>query len=236
MGPGILMPQGKVNSLTPSQQVAVYLNRLRYTVPFPVTPEQTYFGCMPEVIFRMHVEGLLDPLRVVTGKVGNLLSCLTRSGADKPNIIHIHLDDTTVFWLEVLPGLPTPLYRRANTIEMPPDHPHAATIKGWVGQCVFIEHGIQRAMAAVTKAEGHCQSGSTWNAAWPEIMNFINCKKVAPISANAAKHLRERVLRECRAAEMEFTTELLATAVMLPDKKARLNAWVNFHSEEYSHG
>lgn len=240
LGPGVLQPLYG-NAPLPSEQAAVYLKRLRYTVPFPVTPEQAYFGCMPEVVFRMHVEGMFDPNRKQTGKVGNLLSCLTRSPVtdDVSNIVHVSLGDyiPDVFWFETPQGFPSPLYRRAEAFTLPSDHPHGDALRKWAHACNMIEQGIGKALGTIMKVQETCQgSSAAWNFIWPDIMNFMKFRRMKSMPNSHRSHLKEVVNREVKAVDMVATTDLLSTCIMLPEKNPRLTAWVNFHSEEYNNG
>ncbi len=240
--PGVLtqLTGGAGNvSRSVSDQVSMYLNRLRYTVPFPVTPEQTYFGCMPEVVFRMHVEGYFRPENKPSGKVGNLLGCLTRSQVvdGAPNIVHVSLgaDSPEVFWFEAPEGMPSPLYRRADAFFFPDDHPHRAEIIKWTRQALSIEQGIQKVKGVVMKVEQHLGAGGPlWRAVWPELLNFVKLRTSPAAPLNITRSMQDAVKREVTPMDRELTTDLLATCVMLPAKPRRLTAWVNFHSEEYN--
>jgi hypothetical protein len=106
----------------------------------------------------------------------------------------------------------------------------------WVRQCASIEVGIQKALGVVMKVESECQrNGPAWAGVWPEIVNFVKLKRTGgAMPRTAIKQIIERVQRDVQKSDMTLVTDLLATCVMLPSKHARLQGWVNFHSEEYN--
>ncbi len=228
-------------------QLDVYLKRLRRTVPFPITPEEAYFGCMPSVISRMHQESLFDKGAPKPGKVSNLLLCLTRSGVHDPhvkampNIVHVNLEGSDVyskkagaedvFWFIAPDGVPSPVYRHGEQFYLPEDHPHHVAIRQWVYSCLKIEDGIQRAFAAIAKLESNLANISHVAVCWPELMNFIKFRRIVSGPTADAQRSRERIERSITPAERLNTIELLTTCVMLPEKNTPLSAWVNFYME-----
>ena len=240
--PHIMLGQGTkhhIGDLPVRDQLDVYLKRLRRTVPFPISPEEAYFGCMPAVILRMHQDSLFEKGTPKPGRVSNLLLCLTTNTDSTPrgepnlNIAHVNVEggDET-FWFMAPDGCPTPVYRHGTQFHLPDDHPHRAALVSWVQSCLKIEDGIQRAFAAIAKLEIR-QGGTAYIAAgWPELLNFVRFKRCMPsIPKEAARKFREEIDREISLAEKTLTVELLTTGIMLPEKDVPLKAWVNFYVE-----
>lgn len=236
--PHIMLGQGTkvtIGDLPIRDQLDRYLKRLRRTVPFPITPEEAYFGCMPAVIQRMYQDSLFEQGTSKQGRVSNLLLCLTtnkeNNNDDQPNIAHVTVEggDET-FWFIAPSGCPTPVYRHGTQFDMPEDHPHRAALEQWVLSCLKIEDGIQRAFAAIAKLESNGPGPHGVAVGWPELLHFIKYKKVVPPMPTAdARRFKERLDREISPIERLNTIELLTTCVMLPEKDTPLTAWVNFH-------
>lgn len=231
-----------IGDLPIRDQLDHYLKRLRRTVPFPVSTEDAYFGCMPVVVRRMEEEGMFVPGAKLSDRAQNLMQCLTSASdagsnsltrnQNKTNVVHVGTKSDDVFWMYTPENLPVPVYRMGTPFELPLDHPHYDALITWVEQCLKIEDGIQRVFASVAKLEAITQTAAGITAAWPELMHFVKYRRVTPpIPPTMQKTMRERAQREINPAEQRNALEILSTCVMLPEVTPPLTGWVNFYVE-----
>lgn len=232
-------------------QIAPLMRRLRHTIPFPVKKEDMYFGLVPPAVKDWHKRGLLSEEPCIPSKVGNFLRTVSYSFGDKSatgpfnpltrgihNILHVSMEKDEeyleaergsrgherVFWFRTPANVPTPR-RNTDPFWMPPDHPKASTVIEWYEQAVELENYIGHIMTTMALLERQQVSKNDLQHVWPQIVSFIKWRnEVRPASQINQRSIRERL----RHVDREKITDLLATAIMLPDPKNQLAAWTGF--------
>lgn len=154
--PHILMGKAQAVNMrerTLCEQVESYLRRMRYSVPFPCTPEEGYFGCVPPAVKQWHTDGLFTMESRLPGRATNLLETMFSTAEKQPdrrNILHVSVESADefleasrgnrghegVFWMEVPEYVPTPRFSQQCLFYLPDDHPFHDAINDWVEQAL----------------------------------------------------------------------------------------------------
>jgi len=243
------------------EQVAKYLHRLRFTLPFPCTPDETYFGCVPDVIRKWHDDGFFKGDRPLPSKANNLLLTMFHLphrpnaplplGTCDPDILHVcvepleqYLEATRgargfekVFWFRAPNHVPLPRNSQQTPFFLNADHPKASEIHEWATQAFEIENEIDRAMKIIDVYSKFVSTAAQVRYTWPELLNFVTFKRMNdPLSFNERELLKTKVARAIRPADKEYLITQLTTAAMLPERNPPLTAWVNFYTGEVENG
>lgn len=234
------------------EQVAKYLHRLRFTLPFPCTPDETYFGCVPDVIRKWHEDGLFDGNNPLPSKASNLLLTMFQTkrpliAAGDTNILHVCVESQEeyveairgtrgfekVFWFRAPEHVPLPRNSRQTPFFLNTDHPKASTLHDWAKHAFEIESEIDRAMRIIDVYSKLVSTAAQVRYTWPELLNFVTFKRMnEPLPYNEREPLKTKAARVVRPADKEHLITQLTTAAMLPERNPPLTAWVNFYTGE----
>lgn len=254
--PILVMAAGKVmrmGDIPMREQVAKYLHRLRYTLPFPCTPDEAYFGCVPDVIRKWHDDGLFEGDRPLPGKANNLLLTMFQTSEKRPlpsstrdpDILHVcvepleqYLEATRgargfekVFWFRAPSHVPLPRNSQQTPFFLNADHPKASEIHEWATHAFEIENEIDRAMKIIDVYSKFVSTAAQVRYTWPELLNFVTFKRMnEPLPFNERESLKMKAARVMRPADKEHLITQLTTAAMLPERNPPLTAWVNFYT------
>lgn len=238
-----------------AQQISVYLSRLRYSIPFPCTTEDAYFGMVPRAIESWYRAGVFEQQCVIPGRESNLLSTMfstwektrvTRDYALQSNVLHVCVETAAeyidslkgirgcerVFWFVAPAHVPLPRNSQQVPFFLAQDHPHYTALQEWAVKATFLEDEIAEAINIVTRYAAVVQSGAQLLHTWPELTSFCRFKRSA--MGIARKDLEERVAAVVDKRDKEKVTDLLATTVLLPEKQPMLQAWVQFHTTRHT--
>lgn len=237
-----------------AQQVEDYLSRLRFTVPFPCTFEEAYFGLVPVAIEKWFRSGMFTEEMPKPGRDSNLLNTMfhtheqqprvTRDRAFPVNILHVCLESEqeyieglkgtrgfeTIIWFDAPKHVPLPRNSQQTPFFLAADHPHHDAIKKWAGEAYILESEIQQALKAVQNYAGIVGSTSHIRSTWPELLNFCKCKNRVTHADHTKVTLKEKVGAVVDITTMNMVTDLLTAAAMLPEKQPKLSAWAYFHT------
>lgn len=248
--PHILMGKGQTVSMrekTLQEQVASYLSRMRHTLAFPCSSADAYFGLVPPAVKQWHNEGLFEMEAPLPGRSTNLLSTMFATNiqqAGRRNILHVSVEEADeylealrgnrghegIFWIEVPEHVPMPRNGVRTPFFLPSDHPFHDAINDWVEQAFKIEDEIDEALERVKMYEQVVKSPAQAVKLWPEMNNFVSFKRGA--ANNVSQDLRARADKVLTKAVRDIVIEQLARAVMLPEKRPPLQAWVRFFTQE----
>lgn len=235
MGTGQALRMGDISM---REQVAKYLHRLRFTLPFPCTPDETYFGCVPDAIRKWHDDGLFGADAPSPGKASNLLHTMFQSPFK--NILHVCVESQEeyveairgvrgfekVFWFRAPSYVPLP---SNSPFFLNNDHPHVTVLREWAAKAFELEDDIQRGLKLAEAFAAVAKTPAAVRYAWPELLHFVTFKRGLE-RADGRSNLR--AARAIRPTDKEHLIELLTTAAMLPEKNPPLAAWVNFYTGE----
>lgn len=225
------------------QQVARYLERIRYTLPFPVGNTECYFGCLPPNMEKWWRDGLFKAKAPLGSRAGNLLLTMNQSSLSaRQNILHIAGGSPAayqrgmakgegfdpIFWIEVPPQLPVPRNSVISPFFLPHEHQHHDVIMEWVRKGYEIEQEHALAMEGIRRFEVIVKTPNVAVKVWPELGNFIKTRVGS--ANNVTKALRERAMDELGKEARESILTQLSRAVMLPEVKTPLTAWVMLYT------
>lgn len=239
-----------VPARTIREQVESYLSRMRHTVPFPCSTIDAYFGCVPVAVKQWHTDGLFEMDSPLPGRATNLLTTTfaTSEKQERRNILHVSVESQEeyleatrgsrghegIFWIEVPEHVPVPRNSTQTPFYLPDDHPFHDVINDWVEQAFAVEDEIQQSLSTIEKFSARFTSSATEvSNLWPELLNFVHVTGVRKgLSRQVTYRLREAFEKQISAAERNEITTQLARAVMLPEKRPLLQAWVKFYTQE----
>ena len=120
-------PTARMGEVPIREQVERYLHRLRYSLPFPCSSDEMYFGCMPPEVERWKEKGMFDTHREVPpSRASNFLNTVhTHTQPTNTGILHVSVDCVAeyvsamqgnrgfeaVFWFRPPPNVPIPSIR-----------------------------------------------------------------------------------------------------------------------------
>lgn len=235
------------------QQIDLYLSRLRYTVPFPCTKEDAYFGLVPRAIESWYRAGVFEAKTLRVGRESNLLNTmfstfdkqrLTRDVVASSNILHVSVESDAeyieslkgnrgcekVFWFVAPPHVPLPRNSQMIPFFLAEDHPHYDTLVEWFKEATIIENEIVEAAQIVNRYASVISTRSQIQHTWPELLSFCRFKNRVTHCDDAHLPLQERVAAVIDKQDIETVNTLLATAVLLPEKQPMLQSWVTFYN------
>jgi hypothetical protein len=240
-----------VRARTIREQVEWYLVRMRHTVPFPCTPDDAYFGCVPNAVKQWHGDGLFEMDSPLPGRSTNLLTTMFATAekqTNRRNILHVSVEDKEefleaqrgnrghegIFWIEVPEHVPVPRNSTQTPFYLPDDHPFHDAINDWAEQAFIVEDEIQEALKHMEMLAAFTSSATEIMNLWPELANFVHVAGARKgLSQQVAYKLREAFEKQVPTAARNEVTSQLTRAVMLPEKRPPLQAWVKFYTQEY---
>lgn len=228
------------------EQVESYLSRMRYTLPLPIPSYACYFGCLPPEMKQWEKDGYFRH-NTTPSRAGNMLLTMhqTSDRANRlRNILHISAENSEeyrsamdggrghekLFWIEVGMSHPTPRNSTSNPFFLPADHDYYTEIMRWVDAAYGIENEIDESIKLIEGFNLVVQTPNVAAKVWPELVNFINFKKGA--ANNVSQAVRDRALKALPQTDRDRILYQLSRAVMLPERKGPLAAWVKFYSHE----
>lgn len=232
-------------------QVERYLTRLRQTVPFPCTMEEAYFGCVPDVVYRMYKDGYFEEEGPPPGKMSNLVSTMfatyeKQSVITRQGILHIApLSEEDyrqvqvgsggyeyVFWIRAPRHCPTPRNSNTHPFFLPNDHKFSKQIREWVDKAYHLESEIERAVNLVNAFSEVADTPTKVKVAWPELLHFVTFQQGFGQALNRATRIivTQEALKAAPQEHRAKVLEMLSTSVLLKEE-VEANAWVKFYSE-----
>jgi hypothetical protein len=239
----------RMGDVSMREQVARYLHRLRFTLPFPCNRDEMYFGLVPLEVMHWKDRGMFDAnCDVPPSRASNFLSTLhTHLMSVDSAVLHVSADSMdhyleathgsrgfeSVLWFRPPLNVPVPHNSMSSPFFLNIDHPFYAEIMVWLDKALLLEEEIQSATKIVEMYSKLASTHTQVHHTWPELLNFIRLRHMVSVpSPSIAGRLKTTVERVMKNHDKAGIIEMLATAVMLPEKIPILPAWVNFYTGE----